>query len=62
MNGRQIRNAVTTARQLAKYKKRPVDFEALRHVINVSSKFDKYMKNVNEGLSDEDIAREDRIR
>ncbi|KAJ9668738.1 hypothetical protein H2201_000982 [Coniosporium apollinis] len=62
MNGRQIRNVVTTARQLATYKKRPMDFEALRHVINVSSKFDKYMKNVNEGLSDEDIAREDRIR
>lgn len=62
MNGRQIRNVVTTARQLATYKKRPMDFEALKHVINVSSKFDKYMKNVNEGLSDEDIAREDRIR
>lgn len=62
MNGRQIRNAMTTARQLAKYRGQTLDYKALRHVINVSGKFDNYLKNVNEGLSDEDLAREEHIR
>jgi hypothetical protein len=62
MNGRQIRNAMTTARQLAKYLGQTLDFKALRHVINVSGKFDNYLKNVNEGLSDEDLAREEHLR
>lgn len=62
MNGREIRNAVTTARQLAMYKGKPLDFISLRHVINVSSKFDKYLRNVNEGLDDDELAREDRLR
>ena len=62
MNGRQIRNAMTTARQLAKYKDQILDFKALKHVINVSGRFDNYLKNVNEGLSDEDLAREERLR
>lgn len=43
MNGRQIRNAVTTARQLAMFKK-PMDFSVLEHVINVSSIFDAYLR------------------
>ena len=31
MNGRQIRNAITTARQLALYKERPFCYEHLKH-------------------------------
>jgi SpoVK/Ycf46/Vps4 family AAA+-type ATPase len=62
MNGREIRNAVTTARQLAMYEKKPMDFKALKHVINVSSRFDRYLKSVNEGMTDEELAREDGLR
>ncbi|KAI9873731.1 MAG: hypothetical protein M1830_010667, partial [Pleopsidium flavum] len=62
MNGRQIRNAVTTARQLALYKKKKLRFEELKHVISVASKFDKYLLSVNEGMSDDRLAREDRVR
>lgn len=51
LNGREIRNVVTTARQLAIYKDKPLDFISLRHVINVSGKFDKYLRSVNEGLN-----------
>jgi hypothetical protein len=62
MNGRQIRNAVTTGRQLAMYQGKPLDFDCMRHVINVSSRFDQYLIRMNEGLDDEDVAREERLR
>ncbi|OTB04065.1 hypothetical protein M426DRAFT_73637 [Hypoxylon sp. CI-4A] len=62
LNGRQIRNAITTARQLAVFRKEPMSSEYLKHVIGVSSKFDKYLKNVQEGYSDDQIARGEGIR
>jgi hypothetical protein len=62
MNGRQIRNAITTARQLAQYKSVELRYQHLRHVIGVAGKFDQYLKKVNEGLSDDQIARDDRVR
>lgn len=62
MNGRQIRNAVTTARQLAIHKKETMDFRHLNHVIKVAQKFDGYLLQVHEGTSDDQIMREDGIR
>jgi hypothetical protein len=62
MNGRQIRNAVTTARQLAMFKKKPMDFSVLEHVINVSRRFDEYLQQVNENFTDEEIARGMQVR
>ncbi|KAI1496448.1 P-loop containing nucleoside triphosphate hydrolase protein [Biscogniauxia marginata] len=62
MNGRQIRNAITTARQLAKFKDEPMSYHHLKHVITVSSKFDAYLKTVQEGFSDDQVARGDGIR
>lgn len=62
LNGRQIRNAITTARQLAKFKNASMDYSHLKHVIEVSSRFDKYLSNVKEGLTDDQIARDDGIR
>jgi hypothetical protein len=62
LNGRQIRNVITTARQLANFRKKPMSFEHLKHVVNVSSKFDKYLKTVQEGYSDDQVARGDGIR
>lgn len=40
----------------------PVDFTAIKHVIQGSTKFDKYLKKLNEDLDDEEIAREDGCR
>ena len=62
MNGRQIRNAITTARQLAKFKQELMNYSHLKHVIKVSSKFDSYLNTVREGLSDDQIARDDGVR
>jgi len=58
LNGRQIRNVITTARQLAKFKKTTMNYEHLKHVIHVANKFDKYLNTVREGLSDDQIARD----
>jgi SpoVK/Ycf46/Vps4 family AAA+-type ATPase len=62
MNGRQIRNAITTARQLAKFKQVLMNFSHLKHVIKVSSKFDSYLNSLREGLSDDQVARDVGIR
>ncbi|KAK6221431.1 hypothetical protein LQW54_001533 [Pestalotiopsis sp. IQ-011] len=75
MNGRQIRNSISTARQLAKYKKTKMKFDHLKRSITLADKFDKYLAEVREGdttessatrkddrLSDEFFAREDNIR
>jgi SpoVK/Ycf46/Vps4 family AAA+-type ATPase len=62
MNGRQIRNALTTARQLALFEKETMDSRHLKHAIKVSAKFDQYLKNVKHGATDDDIAREEGVR
>jgi SpoVK/Ycf46/Vps4 family AAA+-type ATPase len=62
MNGRQIRNAITTARQLAKFKKEQMSYRHLKHVIGVASKFDKLLNNIRDGLTDDQIMRDGGIR
>ncbi|KAI9711290.1 MAG: hypothetical protein M1820_002277 [Bogoriella megaspora] len=62
LNGREIRNALTTGRQLARYEKKPLTFQVIKHAIEVSSRFDKYLKDVNDGLDDEQIARDGCLR
>lgn len=75
MNGRQIRNSITTARQLAKYRKKMMTFTHLKQAINAAEKFDSYLADVREAdvekagargvdgrYSDEYFARTDGIR
>ena len=62
MNGRQIRNAITSARELAQYKGKDMSYKHLQHVIGVANKFDAYLKTVKEGLSDDTIARSGGLR
>ncbi|KAM3089215.1 hypothetical protein ACMFMG_000820 [Clarireedia jacksonii] len=62
MNGRQIRNAITTARQLALFKGKSMGFTELKHVIDIAAKFDKYLVDVHEGLDGDTIARSDNTR
>lgn len=75
LNGREIRNAITTARQLAKYKKVKMGFTHLKRAITVADKFDRYLSDVREAdpegsgrsgengrYSDEYLARAESIR
>ncbi|KAL8369867.1 hypothetical protein RB595_000290 [Gaeumannomyces hyphopodioides] len=62
MNGRQIRNAITTARQLARFKNMKMSSVHLKNVIKVSKKFDDYLEKVRDGHTDDQIAREDGLR
>ncbi|KAI6758223.1 hypothetical protein HG530_010463 [Fusarium avenaceum] len=62
MNGRQIRNAITTARQLARFKNESMTYRHLEHVIRISRKFDKYLEKVRDSYTDDQVAREDGIR
>lgn len=62
MNGRQIRNAITTARQFAEWKGEKLNYKHLEYVIEVSGRFDKYLDKLNGGLTQNELAREDRIR
>jgi len=57
LNGRQIRNVITTARQLAIFRKQELDYKSLQDVIKTSSMFDQYLLELNEGNSDDVIAR-----
>ncbi|EPS44124.1 hypothetical protein H072_1842 [Dactylellina haptotyla CBS 200.50] len=62
LNGRQIRNNITTARQLALYKKELMNMSHLETVVQVSQKFESYLRDVKAGLDDNQIAREDGLR
>ncbi|RWA10147.1 hypothetical protein EKO27_g4984 [Xylaria grammica] len=59
LNGREIRNAINVARPLARSEGRKVDFDSLKKVVKVQQKFYEYMKDMNEGLDDEKVAREE---
>ncbi|KAL9112822.1 MAG: hypothetical protein Q9227_002899 [Pyrenula ochraceoflavens] len=68
MNGRQIRNAVTTARQLAKFRKEKMRFSHLERVIGVCKRFDDYLIEVKDVIEvgnqprEEEWARDEGIR
>lgn len=62
MNGRQIRNVITTARQWAQFQGKTMTASHLKYAIKVTGKFDAYIKDVKEGYSDDQIARGDGVR
>ncbi|KAI9162830.1 ATPase family AAA domain-containing protein [Paramyrothecium foliicola] len=68
MNGRQIRNAITTARQLADFKGLKLSYKIIKEVIDIAAKFDHYLQAVKQdqavqdGTVDEHFAREAGIR
>ncbi|KAF5639286.1 AAA family ATPase [Fusarium sp. NRRL 52700] len=61
MNGRQIRNALLTARQLAKHRNEQLSWVQLSQVMRTSAAFNKYLRAVR-GHSDEAWAREKMLR
>ena len=62
LNGRQIRNAITTARQLALYEEKDLDFDDLEQVIKIAVKFDKYTTEMQEGRTDDEVMRSEGVR
>lgn len=62
LNGRQIRNAISTARELATYQCKPLGYEHLRLVINEAEKFDEYLLEVNKYYTADQIQRDKRER
>ena len=61
MNGRQIRNSITTARQLALFKNQTLDWEHLDQSISTAQDFNIYLHTIH-GHSDEQWAREEKLR
>lgn len=51
LNGREIRNAISTARQLARYRKQALGYTHIQAVIAEAEKFDQYLQNLHEGFS-----------
>ena len=61
LNGRQIRNALTTARQLAIYKTEQLEWRHFEHALSLSTEFNNYLKKV-QGHTDDQWATEEGIR
>ncbi|TGO63154.1 hypothetical protein BOTNAR_0104g00010 [Botryotinia narcissicola] len=66
LNGRQIRNAIQTSRQLVSWKngkeKTTLNFEILKQIIEISGEFDVYINKLNNGMSPDQLAEEDGLR
>lgn len=61
INGRQIRNVFTTARQLAVFKKETLTWHHLYQALNCVGDFNKYLKRLR-GDSEEQWARNKKLR
>ena len=61
LNGRQIRNVLTTARQLAIFRNERLDWVHLEQALSVSSKFSEYLKRM-QGHTDDQRARDEGLR
>jgi SpoVK/Ycf46/Vps4 family AAA+-type ATPase len=61
LNGRQIRNTINTARQLAKYRKEKLTFSHLDQAIDVTNEFEEYVVKTH-GHDDEEWVRSQRTR
>ena len=53
LNGRQIRNVLTTARQLALYRNERLDWKHIDHALTVSSDFSDYLKRMQSHTDDQ---------
>ena len=61
MNGRQIRNVLTTARQLAIFRDERLNWKHLEQGLSVSSDFNEYLKHM-QGHTDDQRARDTGLR
>lgn len=61
INGREIRNIITMARHLAKFRREMLRYKHMQDAVESAQKFSKYLNNVK-GVSDDDWARADKLR
>lgn len=61
LNGRQIRNAITTARQYAKWKGEVLTYDHLKDAIQISGRFGTYLHKLK-GWSADEIAKDGGLR
>lgn len=61
MNGRQIRNALATARSLAVFERETLDWDRIKDAIEVANDFNKYIEKVH-GHTDEQWSRDSKFR
>ena len=66
MNGREIRNVITTARQFARWKRNQkngvgylLNYEVMEEIIETSGKFDQYIKDLNNGATHDQLAEDE---
>lgn len=57
LNGREIRNAISTARQLAMFEQEAMGYQHLETVVSEMEKFDEYATELKGGLTDDVVAR-----
>ena len=57
LNGRQIRNAIRTARQLASQQRQPLSYEHLKKTISVAQDFEQYVVGTHGGNTDAEYAK-----
>ncbi|RYO77564.1 hypothetical protein DL766_005035 [Monosporascus sp. MC13-8B] len=62
ISGREIRNSITTARKLAQFKGKKKNYTHLKQSLKIQGKFNKYLKGIREGVSDEQMARDKGVR
>ncbi|KAI5460195.1 hypothetical protein BGZ63DRAFT_389693 [Mariannaea sp. PMI_226] len=53
LNGREIRNAISTARQLARSRKQQRSYDHLQTIVSESNKVELYIENSNLGYSED---------
>ncbi|KAM6532569.1 hypothetical protein FSOLCH5_001993 [Fusarium solani] len=61
LNGRQIRNAITTARQLARFRNRPLGYSHVEQTIRIANEFEAYVEKTH-GHNASDFARAAGVR
>jgi len=62
LNGRQIRNCIRTARQLASQANEPLSYDHLRKAIKVTQEFEQYVVETHGGQTHEGFAKAQNIR
>ncbi|KAK7937364.1 uncharacterized protein PG986_014232 [Apiospora aurea] len=69
MNGREIRNAITTARQFARWERKQQNggaflwnYKVMDEIIETSGKFDRYIEKLNGGMTQDQLAEDEGLR
>jgi hypothetical protein len=62
MNGREIRNVITTARISARWEGETLNFKFLESIIKTTGRFNLYLEKLNNGYSQDKLAEDEGLR